>query len=189
MNTQEQQTQNIQSQEQKNRNPKYSKICTQIIPQKSIVHKHQPKFEWFFFFLSFFMFLSRADLGLEQIQWCRFWVWSRSRFGLKKLPILFFATSFISFEPKLKMVAIAASISSTSLFFPTLSFGLKLTTLSFTSPPIPIPRESNRYETLHSSPTHRRQRDVAPPHTSSKVRRPPTLRRQSDEFSPFSFLL
>ena len=27
MNTQEQQTQNIQSQEQKNRNPKYSKIC------------------------------------------------------------------------------------------------------------------------------------------------------------------
>ena len=73
MNTQEQQTQNIQSQEQKNRNPKYSKICTQILPQKSIVHKHQPKSEWFFFFLSFFMFLSGADLGLEQI-----WVWSKS---------------------------------------------------------------------------------------------------------------
>ena len=77
------------------------------------------------------------------------------------------------------MVAIAASISSTSLFFPTLSFSLKLTTLSFTSPPIPIPRESNRYETLHSSPTHRRQIEVAPPHTPSKVRRPPTLRRSS----------
>ena len=77
------------------------------------------------------------------------------------------------------MVAIAASISSTSLFFPTLSFGLKLTTLSFTSPPIPIPRESNCYETLHSSPTHRRQIEVAPPHTPSKVRRPPTLRRSS----------
>ena len=30
--TQEQQTQNIQSHEQKNRNPKYSKICTQILP-------------------------------------------------------------------------------------------------------------------------------------------------------------
>ena len=28
MNTQKQQIQNIQSQEQKNRNPKYSKICT-----------------------------------------------------------------------------------------------------------------------------------------------------------------
>ena len=107
-------------------------------------------------------------LGLKQI-----WVW------VKKLPILFFVASFISFEPKLKMVAIAASISSTSLFFPTLSFGLKLTTLSFTSPPIPIPRESNRYETLHSSPTHRRQIEVAPPHTPSKVRRPPTLRRSS----------
>ena len=38
MNTQEQQTHNIQSQEQKNRNPKYSKICTQILPQKSIIH-------------------------------------------------------------------------------------------------------------------------------------------------------
>ena len=69
MNTQEQQTQNIQSQEQKNRNPKYSKICTQILPQKSIVHKHQPRFECFFFFL---MFLSGADLGLEQIQWRHF---------------------------------------------------------------------------------------------------------------------
>ena len=74
MNTQEQQTQNIQSQEQNNRNPKYSKICTQIIPQKSIVHKPQPRSEWvfFFFFLSFFMFLSGANLGLEQIQWRRF---------------------------------------------------------------------------------------------------------------------
>ena len=67
MNTQEQQTQNIQSQEQKNRNPKYSKICTQIIPQKSIVHKHQPKSEWFFFS---FPFLCSYQ---EQI-----WVWSRS---------------------------------------------------------------------------------------------------------------
>ena len=38
MNTQEQQTQNIQSQEQKNRNPKDSKICSQILPQKSIIH-------------------------------------------------------------------------------------------------------------------------------------------------------
>ena len=71
MITQEQQTQNIQSQEQKNRNPKYSKICTQILPQKSIVHKHQPRSECFFF-LSFFMFLSGADLRLVQIQWCRF---------------------------------------------------------------------------------------------------------------------
>ena len=100
INTQEQQTQNIQSQEQKNRNPKYSKICTQILPQKSIVHKHQPKSEWFFFFffLSFFMFLSRADLGLEWIQWRRFWVWSRSGFGLKNsqyfsLPLLSFRLS------------------------------------------------------------------------------------------------
>ena len=73
MNTQEQQTQNIQSQEQKHRNLKYSKICTQILPQKSIVHKHQPRSECFFFFsLSFFMFLLGADLGLEQIQWRHF---------------------------------------------------------------------------------------------------------------------
>ena len=87
MNTQEQQNQNIQSQEQKNRNPKFCKICTQILPQKSIVHKHQPRSKWFFFFLSFFMFLLGADLGLEQIQWRRFWVWSKSngivsRFGV-----------------------------------------------------------------------------------------------------------
>ena len=39
MNTQEQQTQNIQSQEQKNKNPEYSKICTKILPQKSIIHR------------------------------------------------------------------------------------------------------------------------------------------------------
>ena len=55
MNTQEQQTQNIQSQEEKNRNPKYSKICTQILPQNSIVHKHQPRSKWFSLF--FFPFL------------------------------------------------------------------------------------------------------------------------------------
>ena len=46
-------------------------------------------------------------LGLEQI-----WVW------VKKLPILFFAASFISFEPKLKMAVVAVFISSTSLFSP-----------------------------------------------------------------------
>ena len=42
---------------------------------------------------------------------------------------------------------------------------------------------------LNSTPTHWRHRDVAPPHTSSKVRRPPTLWRYSGEFSPFSSLL
>ena len=66
MNTQEQQTQNIQSQEQKNRNPKYSKICTQILPQKSIVHKHQPKSECFFFpFLFYVLIKSRSGFGAD----------------------------------------------------------------------------------------------------------------------------
>ena len=46
-------------------------------------------------------------LDLKQI-----WVW------VKKLLILFFVASFISFEPKLKMVVVVASISSTSLFSP-----------------------------------------------------------------------
>ena len=64
MNTQEQQTQNIQSQEQKNRNPKYSKICTQILPQKSIVHNNQPISEWFFFsFLFYVLIKSRPRFG------------------------------------------------------------------------------------------------------------------------------
>ena len=51
-------------------------------------------------------------LGLKQI-----WVW------VKKLPILFIVASFISFEPKLKMAAVVASISSTSLFSPDAQIG------------------------------------------------------------------
>ena len=71
---------------------------------------------FFFSFLFYVLIRSKSRFGanpmasflsLEQI-----WVW------VKKHLILFFATSFISFEPKLKMAAVAASISSTSLFAP-----------------------------------------------------------------------
>ena len=71
---------------------------------------------FFFPFIFYVLIKSKSEfeanpmasfLGLEQI-----WVW------VKKLPILFFTTSFISFEPKLKMVVVAASISSTTLFSP-----------------------------------------------------------------------
>ena len=49
------------------------------------------------------------------------------------------------------MAAVAASISST-YSLPTLLHVPKLTTLSLISPPIPIPRESNRYKTLQLHP-------------------------------------
>ena len=169
MNTQEQQTHNIQSQEQKNRNPKYSKICTQILPQKSIVHKHQPRSKWFFFFPFIFYVLIKSKsefeanpmasfLGLEQI-----WVW------VKKLPILFFTTSFISFEPKLKMVVVAASISSTSLFSPYTLVHPK------THNPQPHKPSNSKRKQLLRNPL------APPPRTNDKSKLlHPTLRRRSD---------
>ena len=119
-------------------------------------------FFFFFPFLFYVLIKSRSGfgvnpmasfLGLEQI-----WIW------VKKLPILFFAISFISFEPKLKMAAIATSISSTSLFSP-----------------YTLARPKTHTPCFHS--THRWQIEVAPPHTSSKVWRPPTLRCSSTPHS------
>ena len=120
-------------------------------------------------------------LGLEQIQ-----VW------VKKLPILFFATSFISFEPKLKMAAVATSISSTSLFSPyTLacpkthnpqphkpSNSNSKRKQSLRNPSAPPPRTDDRSKLLHPT-LHRRSdvhphSDAAPPHTSTQLH--PTLR-------------
>ena len=102
-------------------------------------------------------------LGLEQI-----WVW------VKKLPILFFAISFISFEPKLKMVVVATSISSTSLFSPyTLvhpkthnpqphkpsnSTSNSKRKQPLRNPSAPPPRANDRSKLLH--PTLRRRSDV-----------------------------
>ena len=116
-------------------------------------------------------------LGLKQI-----WVW------VKKLPILFFVTSFISFEPKLKMAAVVASISSTSLFSPDALARPK--TLNpqphkpsnsnskrkklLRNPSTPPPRTNDRETQLH--PTLRQRSDIhphsdtAPPYTPTLVR-------------------
>ena len=116
-------------------------------------------------------------LGLEQI-----WVW------VKKLPILFFAISFISFEPKLKMVVVVASISSTSLFSPyTLvhpkthnpqphkpSNSNSKRKQPLRNPSAPPPCANDRLKLLH--PTLCRRSDVqphsdaAPPHTPTSLR-------------------
>ena len=109
-------------------------------------------------------------LGLEQI-----WVW------VKKLPILFFATSFISFEPKLKMAAVATSISSMGLFSPyTLacpkthnpqphkpSNSNSKRKQSLRNPSAPPPRTDDRSKLLH--PTLRRRSDVHPHSDASSV--------------------
>ena len=120
-------------------------------------------------------------LGLEKI-----WVY------VKKLPILFFAASFISFEPKLKMAAVAASISSMSLFSP---YAFARPKTHNPQPHKPSNSNSKRKQLLRNPsappPTHRWQRDTAPPHTLLKVRRPPTLQRSStphSDASPKSFL-
>ena len=116
-------------------------------------------------------------LGLKQI-----WVW------VKKLPILFFVTSFISFEPKLKMDVVAASISSTSLFSPyalarpkthnpqphKLFNSNSKRKQPLRNPLAPPPRTDDREMQLH--PTPRRRFDIhphsnaAPPHTLTLVR-------------------
>ena len=116
-------------------------------------------------------------LSLEQI-----WVW------VKKHLILFFATSFISFEPKLKMAAVAASISSTSLFAP-YTFACPKThnpqphkpsnsnskrKQPLRNPSAPPQCANDRLKLLH--PTLCRRSDVqphsdaAPPHTPTSLR-------------------
>ena len=125
-------------------------------------------------------------LGLKQI-----WVW------VKKLPILFFVASFISFEPKLKMAAVVASISSTSLFSPNALARPK--TLNpqphkpsnsnskrkkpLRNPSTPPPRTNNRETHLHPHSVE------GPTSTHTPTQLLPTLRLQSGEFSPFSSLL
>ena len=116
-------------------------------------------------------------LGLEQI-----WVW------VKKLLILFFATSFILFEPKLKMAVVATSISSTTLFSPyTLtcpkthnpqphkpSNSNSKRKQPLRNPSTPPPCIDDRSKLLHPT-LHRRSDvhphfDVAPPHTLMPLR-------------------
>ena len=86
-------------------------------------------------------------LGLEQV-----WVL------VKKLPILFFAASFILFEPKLKMAAVAASISSTSLFSP---YAL---TRPKTHNPQPYKTSNSNSKTIQPL----RNPSAPPPHTNNR---------------------
>ena len=138
---------------------------------------------FFFPFIFYVLIKSKSEfeanpmasfLGLEQI-----WVW------VKKLPILFFTTSFISFEPKLKMVVVAASISWTSLFSPYTLVHPKTHNPQphkpsnskrkqlLRNPLAPPPRTNDKSKLLH--PTLRWRSDVHPHFDATLTQLHPTL--------------